>query len=233
MDFSKSPARSRCSLPNSSRQVMVKARSIWCPSRCRLAVSDDDLEVHQLEVERSVRSSRVGLEHEDFETGIWRMDPQDGRGHGPGQEDRAGDVKGAEFQSPAACRCPGRFGFEKHELDGMFVWTEGRRWRRSIRRPQHRASASRNAEHEDKEWHGALSPLGRDLLEPRWSSRTDLQRLGRLLRHFIVRVAHMQDHTHCGRRASGYGVRVIRCGPRLAAAAPAPYPSAVRSPGRG
>lgn len=74
-------------------------------------------------------------------------------------------------------------------------------WLRSIPPPQHRACASGDAEHKGKECHGVLSPLGRELLEERWSRGASLQRLCRLLCCVIVGTAHLQTIGVRGRLA--------------------------------
>lgn len=86
---------------------------------------------------------------------------------------------------------PGWYGFEEHQLDGVFVRRK-RRWRWSGLPPQQHASTGGDAEHEGKDGNGAWSPLGGYLLEQRGSRGANLQRLRRLLRWVIVGIAHLQ-----------------------------------------
>jgi hypothetical protein len=69
-----------------------------------------------------------------------------------GQKENAVDVQRADF-GPSRWMRMGQYGFEEHELDGVFIylkwgWHLKWGWRRSSLPPQHRASAGGDPEHE-------------------------------------------------------------------------------------
>lgn len=92
----------------------------------------------------------------------------------------------------------GWFGFEEHEFDGMFVTVKGGGQRSSLP-PQERGPAGGNADEEDKDGRGELSPLGRSLLGQPWPGGANLQRLCRLLRLVMAGPLHINSVCAGGR----------------------------------
>ena len=232
MDFSKSPARSRCSLPNSSRQVMVKARSSGV--HCIAALQSRTMILRFTSWSRAVgeivtgtagaRTSRLG-------SGGWILKTVEV--YRPGQEHRAGDMKRAEFQTPAACFAA-RGGSALKSMSSTACSSARKATMATVnpsttaprlRQPQRRARRQPGARRVVATWSG---PSRTTTVEP---DRPAASRAAAPL-------SHREDRPHAGPyalRASRIGLR--RTGhsmrPKVAAAAPAPYPSAARSPGRG
>ncbi len=195
MDLSKSPALSPCTLPCSSRQVMVKGRS---PGVHRDAASQSRTISSRLtdwyRASRETVMGRAGARTPRLRPGMSILRTVDvvkpdrsrplSTSSGVADTWPLGGVRGGTAsKSTSSTSCSSA--------------TKGL-WLRSILLPDHRAPAGGDTEHEGKEGHDALWPRCRCLLQQRCSRRSDLQRLGRLFRSVIVRFPHMHDHTHCG-----------------------------------